>query len=113
MPHRMPVRRHAEDLVARLEDAHRDDSSLGVNLRWRGDTLALEYLKAKRQAVVRPSLTAPLGPATVVLAPGVVDSTAPAASMLRFLFGEVAYPGLRRHQDSMRALGDTNGSRAK
>lgn len=88
VPHRAFVPRHSMDHVAVFGEIRRSDSALGLNLRWRrGDTLALEYLRASRYDMARPTLVAPLGPAAIVLRPGVVDSTAPAGSMLRNLFG--------------------------
>jgi hypothetical protein len=48
-----------------------------MRLHWRGgDTLALEYVRAKQQRLMRPRLSGPSGPVTVVLVRGVVDSTA-------------------------------------
>jgi hypothetical protein len=70
-----------KDVVAVFEWSFRNDSTIGVNPHWRGnDTRALEYLRAKRQSVRRPTVRGPNGPVTVVLARGVVDPRSPVGS---------------------------------
>jgi hypothetical protein len=71
-------------VVARFEWVYRNDSELGVTFRWHGsDTLVIQYARASRQYLKRPSVDGPHGPVIIVLARGVVDSTAPAGSMVR------------------------------
>jgi hypothetical protein len=55
--------------VARFEWAYRNDSTVGVNPHWRGnDTLALEFVRASRQRLLRPEVRGPNGPIAVVFA---------------------------------------------
>jgi hypothetical protein len=70
-----------EEAVARFEWAYRNDSTVGVNPHWRdNDTLALEFVRAAHQRLVRPSVRGSNGPITIVLAPGVSDSASPLGS---------------------------------
>jgi hypothetical protein len=70
-----------EPAVARFEWAFRNDSTTGVKCHWRGlDTLALEFVRASRKRLLRPSVRGPNGPITVVLARGVVDPWSPVGS---------------------------------
>lgn len=76
VPHGAPVPRWTKYFVARFEWVYRNDSTVWVNFRWRGnDTLALEFLRSSRQRLQRPSLDGPRGPISVVLTPGVADAT--------------------------------------
>ena len=69
--------------VAQLEWAYRNDSTVGVKCHWRGrDTLALEFVRAARQKLLRSSVRGPNGPIAVVLARGVVDSASPVGSRM-------------------------------
>jgi hypothetical protein len=73
----------SSDEVAAFYGAHRNASAYGVNLRWdSNDTLAIEYLDAKSDKLLKPVVRVARRPIAVLLRSGVEDEDAPGGGML-------------------------------
>ena len=82
VPHDAPVHEGAPGTVASLYAATRNAQAYGVNLRWLpGDTLAVEYLRAREALTHAPALSRRQDGLRVVLRAGVEDPSAPSGGM--------------------------------
>lgn len=82
VPHGAPVHEGAPGTVASLYAATRNAQSYGVNLRWLpGDTLSVEYLRAREALTHDAALSRRQDRLRVVLRAGVEDAGAPSGGM--------------------------------
>ena len=71
-----------EGRVASAYGAIRNDSAWGMNLRWVGPRdLAIEYLKARRDSLIRANLTIGARSVQIHLRSGITDTSAPGGGM--------------------------------